>query len=367
VDFNDPVQKNYYEICVQNCRASKRVALYVEKFLKPDLYVHSHGFYSVWGPANDYLKSKGFKVLVYSVSPYRGQQLLIYDTTIHFITQDHTWRKFREHTLTPLEKKSVDEYFAQRFNGRAYDTNIYYKNIESYAKRGVDNKTAKYTFALFPNIIWDGDVIERNTLFKGPVEWICETVKFFEKNPHLHLILRFHPAEATFHTTSKKLESIIRERIPALDQIKNISVISSHEKVNTYDFIKDTVDVGLVFDGMIGLEMPYMGKPVILSAQSRLSGANVGYEPKSVQEYLGLLSDPQKLLEDFKNGPYRENLYKYAYWYLFQQCYKLPVLSPTNVGRVKYCKDPKELDPVYDPEILKTVQYISDCANLEIP
>jgi hypothetical protein len=357
--------KRFYDLTLKNCEISRKVAMYIDLFLKPDLYFTSHGFYSVWGPAYDYLKEKNYQALVYYPSPYRAQQLLFYDNTYHYMTQDRDWQNFKNHALTIHQRSTVDEYFKSRFLGKASDTKIYFKGMKNTLALKLDKTDVKCTFALFPNVIWDGDVVERNTVFKGPIQWILETISFFEKNPALHLILRFHPSEATFFTMSRKLEHIIREKVPHLSEIKNITVISSEENVNTYEMIEKFVDVGLVFDGMVGLELTYLKKPVILAAQSRLSGSGVGFEPKSQKEYFDLIKNYEELKLIFDSGKFRENLFRFAYWHLFEHCFTLPILDKDTYAFIRYGDDITPIDPALDIETRKTINYLSATAKRE--
>ncbi|MEW6055180.1 MAG: hypothetical protein AB1540_01085 [Bdellovibrionota bacterium] len=360
--WEDPAYTMFFEVCLKNCQISKKVARYVEQHLKPNLYVTSHGIYSVWGPALDYLKSKGQSCLVYYPSVYRPQRISIYENTVNFITNDRSWETFRKTALSAEQKLQVEEYFRSRISGGAIDTRRYYKGMETWTLPKIEKGNAKHTFALFPNVIWDGDIVQRNTLFKSAIDWIVATVKFFSSHPESHLVLRIHPSEATILTYSQKLEPMIRARVPHLDQIKNISIISSDVKLNTYEFILHHVDVGLVFDGMIGLELPYLNKPAVLAARSRTYGSGSAFEPKTPEEYFEMLSAPADLIAKFKQQDHRENFLKFSYWYLFDRCYSLPVYNEKVYAYIDYQSKAPQLNPAINPEVSRTVDHLAGYA-----
>jgi hypothetical protein len=257
----------------------------------------------------------------------------------------------------------VESYFKERFFGRQLDTSLYYRNIEKLKVPKISKADGTFTFGLFPNVVWDGDVNDRNTLFKNSLEWITETVEAVRQNPKINLIIRFHPGESTYHSSSLKLEEIIRSKIPDIDQIKNLKLISSDEKINTYAFIKENIDIGLVFDGMVGLELPFLETPAVLAAQGRNTGSDVAFEPKTKAEYLNLLSRPEDLISKFKKGNFRDNAMKYSYWSLFEHCYSLPILSDNTYCYSDLRRKAFDLDPATAPDVLKTIKYLSSYAG----
>jgi hypothetical protein len=358
-DLNNPEHQNYYEESLKNVEISKKAAKYIDEIIKPDLFFTSHGFYSAWGAAKDYLEGKGYPVIIYYPCGYREQHVLMFENTGYSLTKDLSWVRFREKRLKKLQVDQVDDFFSRRLQGTSQDNNLYYQGFSDHKSLAVNKGSAHLTLGLFPNIIWDGDIIERNTIFKSPVEWIVSTISFIEQNPNLHLVLRFHPAEATYYTTSRKLESIITEHVPHLSSIKNITVISSDQKIKTYDLLRDHIDVALVYDGMVGFEAPYIGKPVILAAKGKLLGAGVGFEPESKKDYFELLADSAKCVRLFSEGPYRENLYKFASWFFFEQCFRVALFDEIKYAYIQYTPKSRSLDPTYDSELRRLIGYFN--------
>ena len=338
MDLNIPMHKSYYEKSLQNCIVSKTLAREIVKQINPDLFITSHGIYSVWGPAFNYMKSHNISSLVYGAHAYKSQEIIISDVIAQTLSLDSDWKTFEStYKLSAKEKEKVSDYFNGRINFKASDTKIYYGDIEKFETIHIKKTENAKTFALFPNIIWDGDVYERDTIFKGIIDWIVKTVDIFKNSSH-NLVIRFHPAEATLWKNSKSLEKIIRDRIIDINEYSNIYLISADKKLNTYNFILDNIDIGLIYDGVLAMEMSYIKKPVIACAISRYTGAGFVYEPKNLDEYKTMLLNPEYLIVDF-NQNYdikKKQLLKYAYWYFYRCGYSLPIFDKNKILTINY-------------------------------
>lgn len=338
MDLKLSSHKKYYDKSLQNCIISKTLAREIRKQISPDLFITSHGIYSVWGPAFNYMKSHNIPSLVYGLHAYKSQEIIISNVIAQTLSLDNDWKTFEStYKLSVKEKKKVSDYFDKRINFKASDTKIYYKDIKKFEIININKINNEKTFALFPNIIWDGDVYERDTIFKGIIDWIVKTVDIFKNSSH-NLVIRFHPAEATLWKNSKSLEKIIRDRIIDINEYSNIYLISADKKLNTYNFILDNIDIGLIYDGVLAMEMSYIKKPVIACAISRYTGAGFVYEPKNLDEYKTMLLNPEYLIVDF-NQNYdikKKQLLKYAYWYFYRCGYSLPIFDKNKILTINY-------------------------------
>jgi hypothetical protein len=168
---------------------------------------------------------------------------------------------------------------------------------------------------MFPNVIWDGDIPERNTIFDNLLDWCAFTVEALRHTPH-RLCIRFHPAEDTRLRGSVRLEELLRRRIPDLDRIESLTLIGSSEKLDSYAFARANADVGLVYDGTLCLELTHLGIPVIACTHGVFTLDSVAYKPTSLGMYRDWLLAPDQVLQRFavekteRMGCARE----YAYW-----------------------------------------------------
>lgn len=358
MDLNFSSHKSYYDKSLHNCIISKTLAREITEQINPNLYITSHGIYSVWGPSFNYMKSHNISSLVYGAHAYKSQEIIISDVIAQTLSLDSDWKNFEStYKLSVKEKEKVSNYFDGRINFKASDTKIYYGNIKNFEIININKMKDIKTFALFPNIIWDGDVYERDTIFSGIIDWIIKTVNIFKNSPH-NLVIRFHPAEATLWKESKSLEKVIRETILDIDEYSNIYLISADKKLNTYNFILENIDVGLIYDGVLAMEMPYIKKPVITCAISRYTGAGFAYEPKSLEEYSNMLLNPEKIIQNFKQtyDERKEMLLKYAYWYFYVCGYKLPIFDKNKILTINYKNlSKKEIDINKNDNLKRTI------------
>lgn len=313
--------RDYYLKSLRNCVISKTIASYAIDILRPDLYVTSHCIYSVWGPPYAKMKEAGIPILVYHVVGNITGKIRLTDQYAQRLSECTDWRQFDE--SIPASSKEVlrgEERLRERIEHEVYDIREYYpEGSDNKSLKQLDIKGSGKVFAMFPNVVWDGDLPERNILFDGVIDWCISTIEFFRDSPH-QLCIRFHPAEDTRHEGSMKLEQILRNRISDLDSMSNLTLISSGVKLDTYTFARKFVDVGLIYDGTLCLELSYMGIPVVACTNGLFTLDSVAYKPGSRDEYRDYLNNPDLLLERFsiEREERIASACKYAYW-LFEE------------------------------------------------
>ena len=359
LDLSKPEYQKYYEESLYNCKVSLLSAKILKEKYNPDMFITSHGIYSLWGPAYYYMKENGVKTYVHGINTgYRPQTLILSDVPIQILPKDSEWLRYKQNKkLSNEEKEKVDYILKKRLNFESNDTSIYFKNKISKLDKYIKNLNLEnITFGLFPNIIWDGDVKERDIAFDGVLDWILYTIKIFRENQDKNLIIRFHPAESNFWSDSLSLEELVRQHYPDIDNYKNIILIPSNSGVNTYEIVKNYVDIGLIYEGMLSLEMLYLDIPVIVGGISRFSGAGM-YIPQSKKEYKNWILDSKNLIKYYKNNleEKKELFYKYTYWFLFEASKKYPILDKKELLRINY----KELS-FKDIENLKIIERIKN-------
>ena len=338
VDFNNGKHLEYYNKSLFNCSVMASVAKVTKEIYKPDLVLSTHGIYSLWGPSFDYMKQSNIPSIIFGTHAYVDQSIIISDVIAQKLSEDSEWKKYEtNHIVNDKERNLAVACFNSRINHTAPDTKIYYGSIQHFESKYIERGKNQKSYGLFPNIIWDGDVVERNTIYNNIVDWMLSTIKRFETSPH-NLIIRIHPAEATLWKDSQSLEEIVKNEYPNISSLKNVHLISAGEKINTYEFIQNNIDIGIIYDGILLMEMPFLGIPVISCAKSRYSGAGFTYEPSSKKEYEDMLANPDIILNDFSltKSDQRERLLKYSYWY-FNLCrYYLPILAKNRILDISF-------------------------------
>jgi hypothetical protein len=268
-----------------NAIISVNVAENLLKIEKPDILVTSHGCYSSWGSFSDYFKKGGIKVCTYG----RGYKR----DTLRF---DHnklgeSFEKYLEiirnkKLLNEEEMRELRSFLNKRIKGQEGDTSLYSfstsgKNIE----KKFDLNTYNKTYALFPNVPWDASLVNANSAFKDVYEWISYTIDLFKEKPKLQLIIKIHPAEKTSDSLST-VEDYINSCFPSLP--KNIKVVPPDTKISPYSLFS-IIDVGIVYNGTIGLEMALQGLPVVVAGVAHYGKKKFTYDAATKKEYEEIL------------------------------------------------------------------------------
>ncbi|MHA1438588.1 MAG: hypothetical protein ACTSPD_13525 [Promethearchaeota archaeon] len=327
LDYNDKFVRYYYNLSLKNAVLSRMVGEYVLNKLKPDLFITSHGMYSSHGPAFEYLKNKGVNCqILISVSYTKKLYFKFIDTPEQTLSRCKLWEKYKNKPVTPLMIKTVEDYFNQRFGGSSNDIEHYsYMQIDKIFKVKKEDRY-KYYICLFPNTNWDGNIRDRHIAFDGLLDWLLLTINYVKNRKNIKMYIKSHPGEMVFSVNTPKILELINKYID-LKTINNIIPIPPHIKINTYKFLESGIDLGITYDGFIGIEMPYLGIPTITCAKGGLSsieGANITVNTKN--EYFNYLDNIDKIIQEFSNNrdKIRENVIRYVYWYLFEDLIFLP-------------------------------------------
>lgn len=328
-DLSDPVQKKYYDACIENCVIMKASIKKVIDNWKPTLAITSHGIYSLWGPGYTILKNHSIPTYVYGPHPYQPDCFDITDTLIQTLCKDSDSVDYMKNgEFTEENKRQIQEFFDRRQNHKTIDTAIYYSWMDkekadtSYFEKKDDSFL---TFCMFPNVIWDGDVAQRDKVFDGNLDYIISTINHF-RNSKNFLYVRCHPSEATLCTNDIKLIDVLEKEIPDLYELKNVKVIRSEWKIDTYNFIKNYVDVGIVYDGIIAMELTYLGKPVISPSMARFNGGDFLINPDTREDYFAIFENTD-YLKTYMNPVRINSMLKFAYWYIYKLAYYMPIYS----------------------------------------
>lgn len=329
VDISDPIQRKYYDASIENCVIMKATINTIIDEWKPTLAITSHGIYSLWGPGYTILKKHSIPTYVYGPHPYQPDCFDITDTLIQTLCKDSDSVEYMKNgEFTEEDKRTIQDFFDKRQNHKTIDTAIYYSWMDkekadtSFFEKKDDTVT---TFCMFPNVIWDGDVAQRDKVFDGNLDYIISTINFF-RNSNNFLYVRCHPSEATLCVNDIKLIDILEKEIPDLYELKNVKIIRSEWKIDTYDFIRNYVDIGIVYDGIIAMELTYLGKPVISPSMARFNAGDFLINPNTRDEYFSLFENTD-YLKSFINTTRINAMLKFAYWYIYKLAYYMPIYS----------------------------------------
>ncbi|MDG1974393.1 MAG: hypothetical protein P8I26_05085 [Flavobacteriaceae bacterium] len=328
---NDNIHIWYEKLTFKNVYISKKIGIYADNQLNKNnqtLFLTSHGIYSVWGPAFNEIKIEKRKI-VYGPNFYQINSLSFFNHIHQVTNKEDSLSQFLKKDLSNSKIEKVSNYISNRFSFNEKDTKVYFAN-DSEKKQFVlkDRKDLPgKVFVAYPNIVWDGNVYERNNLFITISDWIITLIEHFKKDNTNSLIIRFHPAETTWFKGTKTFESIIKQHLKGIESFDNIIIISSAVSFNSYNLLKNYSDYTLVYDGIIGLESTFFNVPVIFAANGRFNVSDYGIQFYSAEDYMEYISNPKSYNKIESDKIIAQKL---IYYYMFVNSRFFPVLDNEN-------------------------------------
>ncbi|MCK4886667.1 MAG: hypothetical protein KAS96_04715 [Planctomycetes bacterium] len=361
LDYDFPATKKYIELTRKNSYKSHLIGKYIVEVLNANKLITSHGIYSTWEPCFEYVKNfSSIECVVYGQQGYKVQDMLMSDEKLQVIGKASNLHAFMKSPLMVKQKEQICEYMDSRLSMSTEDSKIYFKNL----KEDITFETRGKVFAAFTRVVWDGDIYETHSIFTSQIEWLVDTIKFFKDNPQNTLIIRFHPSEVTMGENIP-LEKLIIQKYPEAKEIENIIFVSSSQIIDVYKLITEKVDVGLIYGGMLGLEIPYLGKPIVFCGMGRFTDNGLGIEPESKKQYFDVLQKPGKYVEKWDSDKMRERALKLGYWLLFESSFHIPTIARKYEDNQPFYQDitfsdlkVEDISPEENFQFKRTVEYL---------
>lgn len=300
------VKNNNIQTAIFSYLAAKRL----DKNYNPLSVISAMSAYSQWNAFYHYFtKSNRFKKV--SLSSFNLSSLLVNDFELYSNTDRFKkYKDLKRNKLSISDNKELFKFLKTRFKGKSeiFVRDGYFQDSENNSTITVDPK--KKNIFLFTNIYWDVGVSESGYLYNDVIEWVFDTIDLVSDRSDINLFIKPHPGELFDSSTSlKTISDFIDERYSELPN--NVQIIYPEQKINTYDLF-DFIDLGLIYNGTIGLEMMLNDIPVISTGKTTYQNLNFAMHPKTVKDYLDLI-----LRESYKK-PSKSDLYFYAYFYFLK-------------------------------------------------
>ena len=305
---------------LQNHVATAKIMGTVAKNLmstwKPDIVINNMSVYSTWEPIYEIARLLGIRFHQISLQPYDFKTVLIdswrlYESTERFFEYQSTRTDM---CLSDDESKRLDQFIKQRKGGEsdlARKEGYFRSTSLEIAAKALRYDETKRNIFMFSNIHWDVGIADFESLFPSVLEWCLETVEMLRNAPGIHLYLKPHPAEFYDGAPSLKgVSQILRETIVPLPE--NLTIIEPTLRLNTYELFP-MIDLGVIFNGTLGLEMLLHGIPVVSTGRTTYSGLGFASEPGSISEYEALLLGRHK-----PAGIEVSKVREYAYFYFLR-------------------------------------------------
>lgn len=322
---NDSVTRYYYGAVPENPETLTAIR---EKFLataligveishnihetwNPDIVLGQMNVYADWAPYFKYFEQRNKQTNLISISPF-NYNAVVFDSMKLYDSPDRYERFLAQrgdHPLTPDERLRLSAITGERFSLKA-QTFVDMKCFEADqdVRRILRIDPKKRNIFLFSNVFWDIGISELGTLFDGVIAWVLETIDLLREQPGVHLYIKPHPAEKFDASPSMRgVVEAIRERYPVLPS--NVTLIVPELKISPYELFP-YIDLGVVYNGTVGLEMLMHDIPLVVGGAAPYSNLGFGHEPSSVGAYraalLGIADHPR---------PAREAVELFAYFY----------------------------------------------------
>ncbi|QLH81212.1 hypothetical protein [Halosimplex pelagicum] len=232
--------------------------------------------------------------------------------------------EFLSQELTENQRRSIKETMRDRMRGNK-NMRVHYS---ATTNNSINPKKDEFVVGMFTNLIWDASLEVADCPFPDPFEWISATIDALAEQESITLIIKTHPAE-NIRGTNESVENWIRDHWDPLPE--NIEVLSPETEINTYEMIQD-LDAGIVYNSTVGLEMAYLGKPVIVGGKTHYKHLNITHDPETSSEYQDLVRNISELEDDEK---VKMRATRYLYFLFNVKHLDFPYIQMTKEGNVQ--------------------------------
>lgn len=245
---------------------------YVSKsYRDTDILVSSHGIYE-WAVCYSFFQKVQGKALIWGANIYNSQVLRVSGEPLQV---GRPLGAVYDDCL--LDIKS-------RFAGSAIDQPKQWdKQLDSNIIAFMEKHDRIALLA--PNCLWDGDTDVRDSIYKGVLDWVEDTLDFAFNNRKLGVIIRVHPAEATMWSSRPSLWKVLNQ----LQLPENCFVIGPEDASSTLD-VSGLSDVTVFYSGMVGVEANALGHSVVCVSSSLHGKLKGVFQVDSIDKYHQLLS-----------------------------------------------------------------------------
>lgn len=222
-----------------------------------------------------------------------------------------------EKPLSDTESDAIEEFMQNRMEGKDVRFDHAQLSADSFT-----SSTNGIVYGAFTNLPWDGSLTATNKkAFEDVFTWIDKTISLFKHNPQLTLYIKTHPAEV-LRTTNESFYDYVTDNYSLPE---NIEVLEPDTSINPYNFMAE-IDRGLVWNSTTGLEMSYLGVPVIVSGDTHYRDFGFTFDPADEEEYREyIFENDLQLSTEMKKIAKR-----YAYYLFIQRHISFPYYNTVD-------------------------------------
>lgn len=288
----------------------------------PTALLGSMRVYADWGPYVQYFRTRGVPYRTVTMAPYDMHAVMVdYEEYYSGTDRFNRWRSARSTLLlTDTEQGELGAFLEQRFTvGGGFEQRWAWFSGGSGGAAAFERKShATKNVFLFANLAWDIGINYEGTLFGDVTSWVLHTIEVLAGLPDVHLYVKTHPEESYGSAiTGRGIADAIHDRYPEMPN--NVTIIPPELKIRPYDLFP-VIDLGVVYNGTIGLEMLLRGIPVVTAGAAPYGGHGLSLEPRDLGEYGAILRGEKRAVPP---DPREVNLFAYFYFIKSQLPWRL--------------------------------------------
>jgi hypothetical protein len=201
------------------------------------------------------------------------------------------WEKFSAIPLDDQRRNKVRQWLDSRPKGK--DMILDTASVDSDNRYMVDLSKIdmkKPTAVIPANVIWDSAALNRQIIFDDMIDWIGETISWFEKHPEYQLIVKPHPGELNplIPATEERVETALQKKGIILPE--NVFLLPPLVNITVYQLFP-LIKVGLIHTSTVGVEMVASKIPIITTGKSPYRGFGFSIDPINREEYFEQLDN----------------------------------------------------------------------------
>lgn len=306
--------------------------------MRPAAVVAHHGIYAPQGIVAALARQRGIRVVTWNPAYRRQCFIFSHDETYHHSLMTEPTERWAENPLTAAQRERIIDYLRSRQEARddwiSFHKPPDYEVAKGLSELGLD--PGKPLIAAYTNVFWDAQLHYPQNAFRNQLDWLEQTIRFFESRPDLQLAIRIHPAEVSGVPVSRQRagDEIAKSfaRLPS-----NVAVIDSESALSSYK-LADLADAVVIYGTKMGVELAARGMPVIVAGEAWVR--NKGFtedihSPDHYREVLGRLPFRERM-----TSVLQERALAYAFHFFFRRMIPLSMIeSDPNSRRFRISSD----------------------------
>lgn len=322
--LSEPILRQYLKAALLTVFATRELL----RRNKYDVACFNHGLYVPQGLIGEVCRQEGVRVVNWNPA-YRKHTFIFSpgDTYHHTMISEpvSTWEDI---PWTPELETETLNYLKSRWKG-TQDWIWFHDAPEEDLGKIVKETGAdpsRSWVALLTNVMWDAQLHYQSNAFPNMLDWVLQSIAYFENRPDLQLLIRVHPAEMRGSIPSRQpLVPEIQRAFPKLPP--NVFVIPPESQISTYA-LAERCNAALIYNTKTGIEVSSMGIPVVVAGEAWIRGKGFSRDASSPEEYFRILDglpfaaplDPAQ----------KKRALKYAFHFFSRRMIPLPFISPED-------------------------------------